>query len=155
MRGERILPIEEWRDTAEVRWDYPILPSADAMTTAGIDVYPTAVMMRWETEAAALRAWAAVGAPVLAPAEDGKASFAEWVAPFDERGLRLRCTWYDGSMGLWHFLPGAVVGWQSENDDIGPEGPMLYRDGCPGGDYIATPAELRACLDRLAAEAQR
>lgn len=139
--GDACWVVEDWR---RVRAGSLVTPDGMPSSTHGGLRTPDAL------RAALASAAKSVGAPVIAPAEDGRPTLAEWIAPFDERGRRLRCTYHDGSLGLWHFLSGAVVGWQSDSDDLGPEGPVLYRDGRSEGVYIPNPAELRAILDELA-----
>lgn len=104
---------------------------------------------RWVTTNVRLRAWAAVGAPVLAPAEDGRPSLAEWVAACEGSALG-RPAW-DGWVALFK-RPGrhrvdAMI------SDVGHMLAHVTDWGCEN-DWPAsrcdTPAELRALLDTLA-----
>lgn len=94
----------------------------------------------WASEGHALRAWAAVGAPVLAPAEDGRPSLAEWVAACEGSALG-RPVRVNSSGRDWHFV-GCCFVQLIDNGAI-----VLRRDGT---DEVTTPAELRALLDTLA-----
>lgn len=96
--------------------------------------------------APALRAWAAVGAPVLAPAEDGRPSLAEWVNVCEAAGLvydpahgadaHISFRNSDTLLGVWvHVWNAHDV--TMEVDSRTPQA-------------IATPDALRAALDALA-----
>lgn len=108
-----------------------------ALGDAGLVEF-TGVHAWWTSPEARLRAWAAVGAPVLAPAEDGKASLAEWVAATgtddcipDEYGL------------AFYHSSGVVV-----RIELMGAGFSVSLNG--GLQFVATPAELRALLDGIA-----
>lgn len=102
----------------------------------------------WSSEALMLRAWAAVGAPVLAPAEDGRPSLAEWVAAAEGSAL--------GRPTRHRRIPGVQVRLASIADHmirLGDDGAMVTRGHIVIGDVVAccaTPADLRAALDKLA-----
>lgn len=131
---------QSWREIAAVpgvvcaEYEYP---------TAGIQ-YSAA----WVSDDARLRAWAAVGAPVLAPAEDGKPSLAEWVAAAEGSALG-RPSW-----SAWKAFFSRPHRHRIDCELL-DDGSALVTDW---GDHFSqwaampfsTPAELRACLDRLA-----
>ena len=108
----------------------------------------------WTSDAARLHAWAAVGAPVLAPAEDGRPSLAEWVAACEGSALG-RPTRSSASMTVllgwpgvcWVYLDnGSMADWRAHVVDK-PQGRTLHAE-------VSTPAELRALLGTLAIEAR-
>lgn len=81
MQGDHVIPIGEWRTRYDLFW-YVVegdIPTAAALRVAGVDVEDAYdyfegsgipfVMVRWPNEGAALRAWHAVGAPVVPPDE--------------------------------------------------------------------------------------
>lgn len=106
-----------------------------------------------------LRAWAAVGAPVLAPAEDGKASLAEWVAAADGSALG-----EPAPFGVIKphpdagELPAISLIYTAEDTAevrvIIDAGHICYlsRDDGEVWSEIDSPAALRAALDALAGE---
>lgn len=98
---------------------------------------------------ARLRAWAAVGAPVLAPAEDGRPSLAEWVAAAEGSALG-RPVWEFAEVYVSLVARWGEVGASTALDWAG--GPTLAWINCVGaGQTIASsPAALRAALDKLA-----
>lgn len=116
-----------------------------ALGDAGLVEF-TGVHAWWTSPEARLRAWAAVGAPVLAPAEDGKASLAEWVAAAEGSALGMPMPGTADYGAAWAlFFASATVTFLAH-------GAWVQHNG--GEVVCATPAELRACLDRLAAEAR-
>jgi len=116
---------------------------------------------RWADERARLRAWAAVGAPVLAPAEDGRPSLAEWVAACEGSALGRSQAWWDETV---EPATTAILGFQwgpfpalASGNALGficaiiPQGTVMingWQD--PSPRTVTTPAELRALLDTLA-----
>ncbi len=116
---------------------------------------------RWASSDARLRAWADVGAPVLAPAEDGRPSLAEWVAACEGSALGRSQAWWDETVEL---ATTAILGFQwgpfpalASGNALGficaiiPQGTVMingWQD--PSPRTVATPAELRALLDILA-----
>lgn len=106
------------------------------------------ILVAWRSVNDALRAWAAVGAPVLAPAEDGKPSLAEWVAAAEGSALG-RPSW-----SAWKAFFSRPHRHRIDCELL-DDGSALVTDW---GDHFSqwaampfsTPAELRACLDRLA-----
>lgn len=106
---------------------------------------------RWTSPAARLRAWAAVGAPVLAPAEDGRPSLAEWVAAAEGSASGLldssnlnRLQWQGQGWAFGQRVRMCIV---FHND--GPRGTVSVGDVAT---EVSTPAELRAALDELAVQ---
>lgn len=115
----------------------------------------------WTSALARLRAWSAVGAPVLAPAEDGRPSLAEWVAACEGSALGRSQAWWDETV---EPATTAILGFQwgpfpalASGNALGficaiiPQGTVMingWQD--PSPRTVATPAELRALLDTLA-----
>lgn len=75
MKGDHVIPIEDWRTHYDLLWYVAKsdMPSAAALRVAGVDVQLAGpeseheiLRVCWPDEAAALRAWHAVGAPVTA-----------------------------------------------------------------------------------------
>jgi len=125
-----------------------LLLSTVGVMTRVVDEPHEGADYHWASEAARLRAWAAVGAPVLAPAEDGKPSLAEWVAAAEGSALG-RPSW-----SAWKAFFSRPHRHRIDCELL-DDGSALVTDW---GDHFSqwaampfsTPAELRACLDRLA-----
>lgn len=113
-----------------------------------------------------LRAWAAVGAPVLAPAEDGQPSLAEWVAAAEGSALgraNICARRTEGDLDMFIDCDGSLGGEPHPSADDVPD--VFIAINLPGPSYIYaardegafsgkcdSPAALRAALDALAGE---
>lgn len=122
------------------------------------------IRLAWLRPEARLRAWAAVGAPVLAPAEDDKPSLAEWVAAAEGSALG-RPRWCTPD---FDHLEAGFRATQRQHIRVRFALPLI-RDAVSGLDHALvlqssargprlpdigcrTPAALRAALDALAGE---
>lgn len=101
----------------------------------------------WDSREAHMRAWAAVGAPVLAPSENGRPSLAEWVAACEAEGMLYKpARGHDAHVCFMSSadgrLPYACVHIHSAD--------VVFLDtDAAEGIVCSSPAELRASLDRL------
>jgi len=136
---------------AEGRWPESGMDAAESLAGLGVlkwDRRNRPYFPHFASPEARLRAWAAVGAPVLAPAEDGKPSLAEWVAAAEGSALG-RPSW-----SAWKAFFSRPHRHRIDCELL-DDGSALVTDW---GDHFSqwaampfsTPAELRACLDRLA-----
>jgi len=106
----------------------------------------------WETPEARLRAWAAVGAPVIPPVGDGKHSMLEWFAAAQSSALgpSVECVGYGGDNEM-------VLHWSVLGMDIAEAFLTLTRQctvesGGSGEVVVNTPVEMVAELDRIAGD---
>ena len=105
---------------------------------------PYVIGASWPSPEARLRAWAAVGAPVLAPAEDGRPSLAEWVAAAEGSALGRPAVvpWEEGLRLYWH--DGAIVHFDIADGEVSEVWVTSE------SEQHHSPAALRAALDKLA-----
>lgn len=116
--------------------------------------WPRMVLV-WSTPEARLKAWAMAGAPVLAPQDDGRPSFAEWLAAMTASawGEPLNINTMPGGDPFsiqWQNGPHVRLWTKRQANDHGASiclaapysrfGGVEYRD-------CATPAQLRELLD--------
>ena len=97
---------------------------------------------------------AAVGAPVLAPAEDGRPSLAEWVAACESLGMHstMDVIGDDACICYWSTSQGGPCEYPVVR--IRDAASVTVDTVTSDGHSVDTPAELRALLDTLAIEAR-
>lgn len=97
---------------------------------------------------------AAVGAPVLAPAEDGRPSLAEWVAACESLGMHstMDAIGDDACICYWSTSQGGPCEYPVVR--IRDAASVTVDTVTSDGHSVDTPAELRALLDTLAIEAR-
>ena len=131
---------------AAFKRDREVIPGLEIVDAPCDDGTPRCYA-RWTSPEARLRAWAAVGAPVLAPAEDGRPSLAEWVAACEGSAL---------GQPAWSVLDSRFTDqplqatWPQVWLRIDVEDEPTVWAGPPVQRFFTTPAELRALLDALA-----
>lgn len=105
---------------------------------------------------ARLRAWAAVGASVIAPRAEGEAApLWEWVRAAEESALgkpRWEAFGQDDELQGRFAVRGPLAGVRVSVLVAGSAPCGFVVDGADSGADCSTPAELRAALDKLAAE---
>ena len=138
---------------AAFKRDREVIPGLEIVDAPCDDGTPRCYA-RWTSPEARLRAWAAVSAPVLAPAEDGRPSLAEWVAACESLGMHstMDAIGDDACICYWSTSQGGPCEYPVVR--IRDAASVTVDTVTSDGHSVDTPAELRALLDTLAIEAR-